>query len=97
MDALEVQRELVKFLLKRLKDCALESMSFHAVFHNMTDEAKALAEATREFYRKSDAFRQKLESQFHGLDELIEKVDAGIQETEFRRLLEQFDPTGKPN
>lgn len=97
MDAIEAQRELVKFLLKRLKACALESISLHGVLMNFSDELQTQARAMQEVYRQSRPIQRKVESQFRDLDSLIQQVDAGIQEEEFRKLLEQYDPDGKPN
>lgn len=97
MDAIEAQKELVQLLLKRLKACALECAALHAVFFNFADEAKEKAQEMLQYYRDAPPIQQKVESQFRDLDLVIERVAAGIQEEELRKLLERFDPTGLPN
>jgi hypothetical protein len=97
MDAKEVQKELIQFLLARLKACAIESQSFHGVFLNFPEGGRAQALELLEFYRQSTTIREKVESQFHDLDLLIQQVGEGVHNEEWRKLLGRFDPSGPLN
>lgn len=59
METIEVQRELVQFLLKRLKECALESAAFRAAVFNFSDEAKQATMKMVEFYGRRTPFDKK--------------------------------------
>jgi hypothetical protein len=67
------------------------------VFFNFSDNAQLEAWKMFRYYHEADPIRQKVETQFRDLDSLIQRVDAGLQEEEFRRLLERYDPSGPPN
>ena len=97
MSALEAQKELVQFLLKRLKACALESMAYHGALLNFPKETREQFLFMKRVYAESRPFREQMETQFQNLDSLIERVEEGIQEEEWRKLLEQFDPDGPVN
>ena len=93
----DIRNELIRFLLTRLKQCAAESIAYYGVLMNLPDEMQAEAKALLKSYRESTPVRQRVESQFRDLDSLIQRVDAEIQEEEFRKLLERFDPSGPLN
>lgn len=97
MDAIEAQKELVQFLLKRLRGCALESAAFRAAIFNFSEDAKKITMDMVESYRKSAPIQQRLEREFQDLDSLIQQVNEGLHQEEIRKLLEKFPPTGLPN
>jgi hypothetical protein len=97
MDAIDAQRELVQFLLKRLKACALESASFRAAVFNFSEEARTKTMEMVEYYRQSAPIQQKVEKQFHDLDSLIQQVSEALNQEEVRKLLERCDPIGPVN
>jgi hypothetical protein len=97
MNAPEIQAELIKLLLKRLKECALESAAHRGVFETFTAEGRSRAEEHLKTFRRSPTLKKRVEDQFLDLDKLIEQVASGIQEEEFRKLLERFDPDGTVN
>jgi len=95
--ALDAQKELVRFLLKRLKQCALESMGFHGALANFPEELRGQIQDMKKVYAESRPFQEQMEKGFHDLDSLIQQVEEGVQEGELRTLLEQFDPKGPVN
>jgi hypothetical protein len=97
MDAIGAQKEIIQLLVKRLKACALESFAYYGALMNLTQEDRSRVKAMVESYRQSVPIQQKVESQFRDLDSLIQLVEAGLRQEEWRKLLEQCDPDGKPN
>ena len=97
MDAIEAQKELVQFLLKRLKACALESASFRAAVFNFSEDAQVKTMEMVDFYRQSAPIQQKVEKGFHDLDSLILQVSEAVNQEEVRKLLERYDPNGPIN
>jgi hypothetical protein len=95
--ALEAQKELVQFLLKRLKACALESMGYYGALLDSPKEIRERILFAKKVYAESRPFRERMEEQFQNLDSLIERVEEGVQEEEWSKLLEQFDPIGPVN
>lgn len=98
MDTVEIQKELVQFLLKRLKACALKDAACTAVFATFTKEGREKAELMLSTYRKSDRLRQTVENGFHDLDLLIQQVSEAVDQESVHKLLQQFDTKDKiPN
>jgi hypothetical protein len=97
MDPNEIQKELIQFLLRRLKACALESASFRAAVFNFSEEAQVKTMEMIELYRQSDPIQKKVEKGFHDLDSLIQQASEALDREEVRKLLERYDPGGKPN
>jgi hypothetical protein len=97
METIEIQREIVQFLLKRLKECALESAAFRAAMFNFSEEAKAKMMRTVEFYRQAAPIQQKVEKGFHDLDSLIQQVNEALDRESVHKLLESWNPQGPVN
>jgi len=95
MDAIDAQKEIVKFLLERLKACALESAALRAAILNLPPMTQAETMKTAQYYRQSSAIQKKVETGFQPLDSLVRQVDEGLNREEAHRLLEQFDPLGR--
>jgi hypothetical protein len=97
MGTLEVQNELIQFLLKRLKACALESAAFRAAVFNLSEDARKKTMEMVEFYRESAPIQQKVEKGFHELDSLILQVNEALDLESAHRLLESWNPAGPVN
>lgn len=97
MDSNQARQELILFLVKRLKACALESAAYKAVLFNFSDEARALAESMLETYRNADPIKQRVDEQFRDLELVIQGLDAEQDAEEVRKLLEQYDPNSPIN
>jgi hypothetical protein len=97
MDSNEAPQELIRFLVKRLKECALESAAHRAVFFNFNDEARSLAESMFETYRQAEPIKQKVDAQFRDLERVIEGLGAELEAEEVRKLLERYGADGPIN
>lgn len=95
MDGTGVQ--ITEFLLKRLKQCAIESSAYQLALFNFPDELRIRIQELKEKYRHSDSVRQTVEKQFQALDSLLELVSKALDQEEVRRLLEQYDPNAPIN
>jgi regulator of sigma D len=93
----ETQRDLIYFLLFRLKKCAVESIAYHATLLNFPDDVRERAEELLKMYKESKSIQQIMETQFHDLDSLIELVDEAAQDQALKSILDGWEPTGKPN
>lgn len=97
MGTLEVQKELIQFLLKRLKACALESAAFRAAVFNFSEDARKKTMEMVEFYRESAPIQKKVEKGFQDLDSLILQVSENPGQELVRKLLESWNPEGPVN
>jgi uncharacterized coiled-coil DUF342 family protein len=97
MEATDIQKEIVKLLLARLKACALESAAFRAAIFNFSEQDQKTTMEMVESYRQAEPIRKKVEMGFQDLDSLIQQVDAGLQDEEVRKLLARYAPDGLPN
>jgi hypothetical protein len=97
METVDVQKEIVRFLLARLKACALENTAMHAAIFNFSDQAKELTMDMVEKYRQADPIRQKVEKGFQDLDSLVRLVSEALNRESAQKLLEEHVPKGLVN
>ena len=97
METVDVQKELVKFLLKRLKECALENAAMRAAIFNFTDDARKFTMDMVEEYRHAEPIQHKVEKGFQEIDSLVELVSKSLDLESAKSLLERYVPKGTIN
>lgn len=92
----ETQKDLIRFLIKLLKETQHELNSYVVVAFmagkNGFPVKRVLDEA-----RASPEVQKRTDQSFEGIEELLESIGEDSRTRQFREFLENYNPKGAPN